>query len=39
MKVLYLLKFAAKAGTERYVGTLVKNLSADGLVQPYFAYN
>ena len=39
MKVLYLLNFAGKAGTERYVETLVKYLSADGLVQPYFAYN
>ena len=39
MKVLYLLNFAGKAGTERYVETLVKYLSADGLVQPFFAYN
>ena len=39
LKVLYLLNFAGKAGTERYVETLVKYLSADGLVQPYFAYN
>ena len=39
MKVLYLLNFAGKAGTERYVETLVKYLSADGLVEPYFAYN
>lgn len=39
MKVLYLLNFAGKAGTERYVETLVKYLSAGGLVQPYFAYN
>ena len=38
-KVLYLLNFAGKAGTERYVETLVKYLSADGLVKPYFAYN
>ena len=38
-KVLYLLNFAGKAGTERYVETLVKYLSADGLVQPFFAYN
>ena len=34
LKVLYLLNFAGKAGTERYVETLVKYLSADGLVQP-----
>ena len=39
MKVLYLLNFAGKAGTERYVETLVRYLSADGLVQPFFAYN
>ena len=38
-KVLYLLNYAGKAGTERYVETLVKYLSADGLVKPYFAYN
>ena len=39
LKVLYLLNYAGKAGTERYVETLVKYLSADGLVQPFFAYN
>ncbi len=39
MKVLYLLNYAGKAGTERYVETLVKYLSADGRVEPYFAYN
>ena len=39
LKVLYLLNFAGKAGTERYVETLVKYLAADGLVQPFFAYN
>lgn len=39
MKVLYLLNFAGKAGTERYVETLVKYLSADGRVEPFFAYN
>ena len=39
LKVLYLLNFAGKAGTERYVETLVNYLSADGLVTPYFAYN
>ena len=39
MKVLYLLNFAGKAGTERYVETLVKYLSEDGRVEPYFAYN
>ena len=39
MKVLYLLNFAGKAGTERYVETLVRYLSQNGLVQPFFAYN
>lgn len=39
MKVLYLLNFAGKAGTERYVETLVKYLAADGRVEPCFAYN
>ena len=39
MKVLYLLNYAGKAGTERYVETLIKYLSADGRVKPYFAYN
>ena len=39
MKVLYLLNFAGKAGTERYVETLVRYLSAGGQVEPYFAYN
>lgn len=38
MKVLYLLNHAGKAGTERYVETLVKYLSRQG-VEPYFAYN
>lgn len=39
MNVLYLLNFAGKAGTERYVETLVSYLSADGRVKPFFAYN
>lgn len=39
MRVLYLLNHAGKAGTERYVETLVRYLSAGGLVEPYFAYN
>ena len=39
INVLYLLNFAGKAGTERYVETLVKHLSAGGLIRPYFAYN
>lgn len=39
MNVLYLLNFAGKAGTERYVETLVRYLSADSRIQPFFAYN
>ena len=39
MNVLYLLNFAARRGTERYVESLVKYLSADGLIRPFFAYN
>lgn len=39
MKVLYLLNYAGKAGTERYVETLASYLSADGRVDPYFAYH
>ncbi len=38
MKVLYLLNHAGKAGTERYVETLVKYLGGTK-VEPYFAYN
>ncbi len=38
MKVLYLLNHAGKAGTERYVETLVKYLGGKE-VEPYFAYN
>lgn len=38
MKVLYLLNHAGKAGTERYVETLVKYLGGKQ-VEPYFAYN
>ena len=38
MKVLYLLNHAGKAGTERYVETLVKYLGGK-VVEPYFAYN
>ncbi len=38
MKVLYLLNHAGKAGTERYVETLVRYLGG-GKVEPYFAYN
>ena len=38
MKVLYLLNFAGKAGTERYVETLVRYLNHTR-VEAYFAYN
>lgn len=38
MKVLYLLNHAGKAGTERYVETLVKYLGGTK-VDPYFVYN
>ena len=38
LKVLYLLNHAGKAGTERYVETLVKYLGGTQ-VDPYFAYN
>lgn len=38
MKVLYLINHAGKAGTERYVETLVKYLGGKE-VEPYFAYN
>lgn len=41
MRVLYLLNYAGKAGTERYVETLVKYLGPAGSnrIEPYFAYN
>ena len=38
IKVLYLLNYAGKAGTERYVETLVRYLGGKK-VEPYFAYN
>ena len=38
LKVLYLLNFAGKAGTERYVESLVKYLNGRK-IQAYFAYN
>ena len=38
MKVLYLLNYAGKAGTERYVETLVRYLNHTR-VEAYFAYN
>ena len=38
MKVLYLLNHAGKAGTERYVETLVRYLN-HSRVEAYFAYN
>jgi len=38
LKVLYLLNHAGKAGTERYVHTLVEKLNNDK-IKAYFAYN
>ncbi len=38
LKVLYLLNFAGKAGTERYVESLVKYLNGRK-IKAYFAYN
>jgi glycosyltransferase involved in cell wall biosynthesis len=38
LKVLYLLNHAGKAGTERYVETLVEKLDNDK-IKAYFAYN
>lgn len=38
IKVLYLLNHAGKAGTERYVQTLIQKLK-DKKIEPYFAYN
>ncbi|SMC76963.1 glycosyltransferase [Papillibacter cinnamivorans] len=38
LKVLYLLNYAGKAGTERYVQTLVRYLK-DEKIDAYFAYN
>lgn len=39
MNVLYLLNYAGKAGTERYVELLAGSLSASGRIKPFFAYN
>ncbi len=39
MRVLYLLNHAGKAGTERYVETLIRHLGQNGPVEPFFAYN
>lgn len=38
MNVLYLINYAGKAGTEKYVENLVRILG-DGRISPYFAYN
>lgn len=38
LKVLYLLNYAGKAGTERYVQTLARYLK-DEKIEAYFAYN
>ncbi len=37
-KVLYLLNFAGRGGSERYIRTLVEELSGKGM-EPFFAYN
>ncbi|MBQ1352132.1 MAG: glycosyltransferase family 4 protein [Oscillospiraceae bacterium] len=39
MRVLYLLNFAGKAGTERYVETLARTLKEQGRITPFFAYH
>lgn len=39
MNVLYLLNYAGKAGTERYVELLCHSLSADKRIKPFFAYH
>lgn len=39
MNVLYLLNYAGKAGTERYVELLCRSLSGDGRIKPFFAYH
>lgn len=38
MKVLYLINYAGKAGTEKYVENLIRILSPDK-IEPFFAYN
>jgi len=38
IKVLYLLNHAGKAGTERYVQTLIEKLH-NNKIKAYFAYN
>ena len=38
MNVLYLINYAGKAGTEKYVENLVRILGKDRIT-PYFAYN
>jgi L-malate glycosyltransferase len=38
LKVLYVLNYAGKAGTERYVQLLIEKLK-DTKIEPYFAYN
>ncbi len=38
MNVLYLINYAGKAGTEKYVDNLVRILGRDK-IEPYFAYN
>ena len=38
MRVLYLLNFAGKGGTERYVETLVRYLGEE-YIEPFFVYH
>jgi len=38
LRVLYLINFAGKAGTERYVETLIKKLKTDR-IEPFLVYN
>jgi hypothetical protein len=38
LKVLYLLNFSGKAGTERYVQTLIENMNGKK-IKAYFACN
>lgn len=38
MKILYLINFAGKAGTEKYVENLIRILGEDKII-PYLAYN
>jgi glycosyltransferase involved in cell wall biosynthesis len=39
IRVLYLINYAGKAGTEKYVENLIRILGDRGLIEPFFAYN